>query len=475
MSAHNLEQVANLAKRRGFIFPSAEIYGGAGSIYDLGPLGAELNNNLKKIWWQRFIYDRDDMVGLDSAILTPQAVLKASGHVDGFSDPLIECEKCHVRLRADHYQEESNPEVWQIRWRDEAMKQRGIGETKALKEAEEATNKYFHEQIFICPKCGEQNSYGEPRQFNMMFSTHLGATEEEGSVAYLRPETAQGIFTNFKLVAEVARKKLPFGIGQIGKAFRNEITTGNSLFRVREFEQAEIEYFVKPGEDESAHDEWINAMESFLINDLGIKKENLRRFEHPKESLSHYSKRTVDFEYNFPFGGWGELMGVANRTDFDLKQHAEYSKQDLTYFDENTREKFIPYVIEPSIGLGRAMLTVLIDSFMEYPNGRDGQGSETEIVLHLPKELAPVQVAVLPLMKKDGLAEKAKEVASQLRETHGNVQYDESGAIGRRYRRQDEIGTPICVTIDYQTLEDGTVTVRDRDTMEQKRVKIEEL
>jgi glycyl-tRNA synthetase len=476
----SLDPIVNLAKRRGFLFPSAEIYGGAGGILDLGPLGTELNNNVKQLWWKRFVQQRDDMVGLDSAILTPAPVLKASGHVDNFSDPLTECGKCNIRLRADHYLDEPTQEVWIIRWRDEAMKNRGIGEKKATEEANAAAIKLFKEgeptdlSHLVCPNCGEQQ-FTEPKQFNMMFQTNLGAVANEGSVAYLRPETCQGIFVNFKNVLDTSRKKLPFGIAQVGKAFRNEITTGNSLFRVREFEQAEIEYFVRPGEEVEAHERWISAGEEFLTRDLGINPENIRRLVHPKESLSHYSAGTTDLEYKYPFGGFGELWGFASRTNYDLSQHQEHSGKDMTYFDENTRERFIPFVIEPSVGLGRLMLTILVDAYKEYPQGRDGQG-EAETVLHIAKKIAPVKVAVLPLMKKDGLAEKAREVYATLQKSDiGMVQYDDSGAIGRRYRRQDEIGTPYCITVDYQTLEDGTVTVRDRDTMEQVRVAIAEL
>ncbi len=480
----SIDPVLNLAKRRGFFFQSAEIYGGAGGLIDLGPLGTELASNLRQLWWKRFVRQRDDMVGLDSAILTIEPVLKASGHVDSFTDPLTECTNCHIRLRADHFLEEDNRESWLIRWRDEAVKNRGIGEKRAEEEVSQAAIKMFEEEPvgldpemnrhkLVCPNCGQIGTFTEARQFNMMFKVNLGAVANEGSAAYLRPETCQGIFTNFKNILQTSRKKLPFGIAQMGKAFRNEITIGNSLFRVREFEQMEIEYFVKPGEDAAAHDAWLNDIEKFLLEDLNLNKDNLRRLEHPKEKLSHYSTRTVDLEYNYPFGGFAELWGCANRTDYDLKQHMEHSGQDLTYFDEETGERFIPYVIEPSVGLGRMLLALLYDSYKEYPEGRDGKG-ESESVLHLPKALAPVRVAVLPLMKKDGLAEKAREIATQLRQEYA-TQYDESGAVGRRYRRQDEIGTPHCVTVDYQTLEDGTVTVRDRDSMEQVRLKIEEV
>ena len=485
----SLEPVLNLAKRRGFFFQSADIYGGAGGIFDLGPLGVELNNNIKQLWWKRFVQQRDDMVGLDAAIMTIAPVLKASGHVDGFSDPLIECNNCHIRLRSDHYLEEDSLNIWLQRWIAEAEKNRGKSSKKDEEAALDAALAFFdlsdpenpvarrgvgHTGL-TCPnpEC-RKKMYGEPRQFNMMFQTNLGPVANEGSVAYLRPETAQGIFTNFKNVLDTSRRKLPFGIGQIGKAFRNEIVVGNSLFRTRELEQMEIEYFVRPGDDEKIHEEWIERWEQFVWNDLGIKKENIRRFEHPKQSLSHYSKRTVDLEYKYPFGGYGELNGIANRTDYDLKQHQGHSGKDLTYFDEETHERFIPYVIEPTMGVGRAMLTVLIDSYQEYPQGRDGNGTESETVLHIAKALAPVKMAILPLMKKDGLAKKAREIYAELRQNFTS-QYDESGAIGRRYRRQDEIGTPYCVTVDYQTLEDQTVTVRDRDTMQQERVKIRDL
>ena len=471
----SLDPIVNLAKRRGFFFQSAELYGGASGLLDLGPLGVELLNNIKRLWWQRMIRERDDVVGIDSSILTPHAVLKASGHVDSFSDPLIECSNCHIRLRSDHYLEDiagDQAESWTVRWRDQAIKDRKIGLKKADVEAREAyalIQKSGDRKDLQCPNCLKVDVFSEPRTFNMMFKVNLGAVDNENSVAYLRPETAQGIFTNFKTVLETSRQKLPFGIGQIGKAFRNEITIGNSLFRVREFEQAEIEYFVEPGKDEAAHDMWIDACERFLLDDIGIKAENLRRFEHAPEKLSHYSKRTVDLEYRYPFGGFGELWGIANRTDFDLGAHQVASGQDLRVFNEQTKEKVLPYVIEPSVGLGRLMLALLLDAYEEFPTGRDGLGTELETVLHLPAELAPYRVAVLPLMKKDGLAECARTLHEQLRKSVAST-YDESGAIGRRYRRQDEIGTPWCVTIDYQTLEDGTVTLRNRDTMEQRRL-----
>jgi len=477
-----LDPVLNLAKRRGFIYQTASLYGGAGGLFDYGPLGVELVRAIKQAWWRRFVYGRTDVVGVDTSILTPAAVLKASGHVDSFSDPLIECSKCMVRLRADHFSREEDEVSFVGRWAQERAKYQKRSELVA-KDKEKAAEAYvrLHQgsgeaywQDLICPSCGEVGCFGEPREFNMMFQTNLGAVADEGAVAYLRPETAQGMFVNFANILDTSRVKLPFGIAQIGKAFRNEITVGNSLFRVRELEQMEIEFFVKPGEDEQWHEQWIQAWQAFVAEDLQLGGDLTRLYEHPKEKLSHYSKRTVDIEYQFPAMGWGELAGIANRTDFDLKQHAEHSGQALDYFEEATRERFVPFVIEPTIGVGRSALAVLANSYREYPEGRDG-GGEAEMVLHLPKYLAPVRAAVLPLMKKDGLAEKAQEIHRSLLGRDFTVQYDESGAVGRRYRRQDEIGTPYCITIDHQTLEDGTVTIRDRDTMEQQRVKVEEI
>jgi glycyl-tRNA synthetase len=467
----SLEAVVNLAKRRGFFFPSAELYGGANGLYDLGPYGVAIASRIKELWWRRFVQWRSDVLGIDTAILTPAAVLEASGHTASFTDPLIECSECHIRLRSDHFLEEGEAEFL-VRWSDEAIKQRKLGQERAQREAAEAWQELQTTHQLRCPNCSKQQ-FTAPRQFNMMFKTQLGAVEGEGTGAYLRPETAQGIFTNYKNILDAFHPKLPFGIAQIGKAFRNEITTGNSLFRVRELEQAEVEYFVKPGTDEAAFEMWLAEMRSFFVDDLGLTAEKIRTYEHAQEKLSHYSKRTVDYEYAFPFG-WGEISGLANRTDFDLKQHQEHSKRDLTYFEESTRERFLPFAIEPSIGVGRSLLAVLLNSYREYPTGRTGDGTELEVVLHLPKQLAPIQVAVLPLMKKDGLAERAEEIYRALR-VQTSATYDDSGAIGKRYRRHDEIGTPTCLTVDYQTLDDGTVTVRDRDTMEQSRVAVSEL
>jgi len=424
-----LDRIATLAKRRGFVYPSAEIYGPPGAIYDFGPLGVLLRNNIRREWWRRFVQEREDVVGIESAIITKRQVLQASGHEASFTDPLVECRICHERFRAD----EEIPE--------------------AADHAHDLT---------------------EPRQFNLMFRTYLGPTVEDAALAYLRPETAQGMFTNFKNILDTARMKLPFGIAQIGKSFRNEITTGKWLFRLREFEIAEIEYFVRPGSDENWFETWLDLWEAFFV-DLGVARENLRRYEHPPQTLAHYSKRTVDLQYRFPFG-WSELAGVANRTDYDLRRHQEFSGRDLTYFDETDGSKYHPYVIEPTLGVERAMAVFLIDAYREYRGGRAGKedGREVEVVLHLHPRLAPVTVAVLPLVKRERMPQIAREVAAELRRTWV-VEYDENGSIGRRYRRYDEIGTPWCVTVDSQTQKDETVTVRDRDSMAQDRVKIAEL
>ena len=428
-----MKKIMSLAKRRGFVFQSSELYGGVEALWDFGPLGAALKENIKKAWMRRFVQQMPNVVAIQGSIIMHPDVWKASGHLENFTDPLVECKKCNARLRQDHIEDGK------------------------------------------CPNCGSKE-FSEARNFNLMFKTFLGPLEDEGHTAYLRPETAQSMFTNFKLVQESMRQKIPFGIAQTGKAFRNEITTGNFIFRSREFEQMEIEFFVKPGQDDKWFDFWIDAWEKFYL-DLGIKKENLRRYEHPKEKLSHYSKRTVDLEYKFPFG-WGELAGVANRTDFDLKQHAKFSGKELTYRDEESGEVYVPYVIEPTMGIERAMLAFLIDAYEEIEGGRTKTTESTkekEVVLNLVKQLAPVQVAVFPLMKnKPELVAKAKEVYQMLQKDFA-CQYDEAGAIGRRYRRQDEIGTPYCVTVDFDSLEKNDVTLRHRDTMEQTRVKISDL
>ena len=440
-----MEKVISLCKRRAFIFPSSEIYGGVEALFDYGPLGALLKENIKKEWLETFVFKKEDVVLIDGTVLMHPKVWEASGHLKHFTDPLIECKECHSRYRADYI-----------------MEGRYEGQGKAKEENQ-------------CPNCGSKN-WTEPRQFNLMFKTFLGPVEDKTHQTYLRPETAQSMFTDFKQVQEAMRLKIPFGIAQIGRSFRNEITTGNFTFRTREFDIAEIEYFVKPGEDERWFKIWLEDWEKFFL-ELGIKRENLRRYEHPKKSLAHYSKRTVDIEYKFPFG-WSELAGIANRTDFDLKQHSKFSGQDLRYFDEDARKRYFPYVIEPTVGIGRLLLAILIDSFKEVKGGRTKTTKATkekETLLAFNKKIAPIKVAVLPLIKnKPEIVKKAKEAFGLLK-SHFICQYDEIGSIGRRYRRQDEIGTPYAATVDFQTLEDDTVTIRDRDTMEQERVKIEKL
>lgn len=430
MDEKKLEKIVSWAKRRGFIFPGSEIYGGLGGVYDLGPYGVTLKNNIKKLWWKTFVEDREDVVGLESAILMNRAVWQASGHEKGFTDELVECKKCNQRFKADDLPKE---------------------------------------------KCqsGGDHELTDPKTFNTMFKTYIGATQDEKNTTYLRPETAQGMFTDWKQVAETARKKLPFGIAQMGKSFRNEIMTKDFLFRVREFEIAEIEYFVKPGEDEKSFDEWLKNWEDFLLS-LGIKKENLKNYEHPKEGLAHYSKRTIDIQYNYPFG-WKELTGVANRSDFDLKSHQEASGKDLSYYDEDSKEKYIPFVIEPTLGIERLMLAVICDAYEELEARTETTEAkmEKEVVLHFSTSLAPVKVAVLPLMKK--LSEEARKVYQDIKSCYGEVEFDEAGSIGKRYRRQDEIGTPYCITFDFDSLDDKKVTVRDRDTMKQERILILEL
>jgi glycyl-tRNA synthetase len=446
-SANVLDTVVSLCKRRGFVFPSGEIYGGTRSAWDYGPLGVELKENLKRQWWRSVVTNRDDVVGLDSSVILPRRTWEASGHVSTFTDPLVECQSCHKRFRADHLQEAV------------AAKKKDVDpDTVDLAE-------------IACPNCGTRGAWTEPRQFNMMLKTYLGVIEDESGLHYLRPETAQGIFLNFLNVMTSSRKKPPFGIAQQGKSFRNEITPGNFIFRTREFEQMEMEFFVKPGEDEEWHQYWIDERTRWYV-DLGINPDNVRHFEHPKEKLSHYSKRTVDIEYRFGFPGgeWGELEGIANRTDFDLTQHSEFSGQDLSYFDQGTGERYVPFVIEPAGGPNRAMMAFLVDAYTEdeAPNTKGGVDKRT--LLRLDPRLAPVKVAVLPLSRNADLSPKAKDLAAELRGAGWNVEFDDAGAIGRRYRRQDEIGTPYCVTVDFDTLEDAAVTVRERDTMKQERI-----
>jgi glycyl-tRNA synthetase len=421
MPDKKLEKIVSWAKRRGFVMPGSEIYGGINGIYDFGPYGTALKNNIKKLWWKTFVESRDDIVGIDSAILMNKKVWQASGHEAGFIDEMVECKKCHKRFKADD-----------------------MGLEKC--------------------ETGGEHELTEPKDFNAMFKI---------DETYLRPETAQGMFVNFRQIAETSRKKIPFGIAQIGKSFRNEINTKDYLFRVREFEIAEIEYFVRPGDDEKYFDKWLKNWEDFVLS-CGIKKENIKNYEHPKEDLSHYSKKTIDIQYNYPFG-WKELTGLANRTDFDLKSHMTASGKDLNFFDPETNEKYLPFVIEPTLGIERLMLAVICDAFSEVEARTETTeaNTEKEIVLHLDPKLAPVKIAVFPLVKK--LSKEAKDIYDDLKKCFGDVEFDEAGSIGRRYRRQDEIGTPYCVTLDFESHDDKKVTVRDRDSMKQERVEIKEL
>ena len=444
-----LDNVVSLAKRRGFVFQSGEIYGGSRSAWDYGPLGVELKENIKRQWWRAMVTRREDIVGLDSAVILPRQVWVASGHVGVFTDPLTECLSCHKRFREDHLLEEFE-------------EKKGRAPETGLAE-------------IACPNCGTRGQWTEPRDFNMMLKTYLGPVEDESGLHYLRPETAQGIFVNYANVATASRKKPPFGIAQIGKSFRNEITPGNFIFRTREFEQMEMEFFVEPGTDENWHQYWIDTRTAWYVG-LGINPENLRHYEHPAEKLSHYSTRTVDIEYRFCFTGseWGELEGIANRTDFDLKTHTEHSGKDLSYFDQEKNERWVPYVIEPAAGLTRSLMAFLVEAYYEdeAPNAKGGVDKRT--VLRLDHRLAPVKVAVLPLSRSGELSPKAQALAAELRE-FWNVDFDDAGAIGRRYRRQDEIGTPFCVTVDFDTLEDDAVTIRERDSMSQERVPLSEV
>ena len=447
--ASRVDSVVNLSKRRGFVFPSSEIYGGTRSAWDYGPLGVELKENVRRQWWQHMVRGRDDVVGIDSSVILAPQVWVASGHVDAFVDPLTECKQCHKRWRADQ-----------------------LIEAFAEKHGHEPPEGLAE---IVCTNCGTKGSFTEPQNFNGMLRTMVGPVEDEGALHYLRPETAQGIFVNYLNVMNSARKKPPFGIGQTGKSFRNEITPGNFIFRTREFEQMEMEFFVRPGTDEEWHEYWLQNRWDWYI-DLGLNPNNLRFFEHPKEKLSHYSKRTVDIEYRFLFAGseWAELEGIANRTDYDLTTHANSSGTDLSYFDQEVDERWTPYVIEPAAGLTRAVLAFLLDSYDEdeAPNSKGGVDKRT--VLRLDRRLAPVKVAVLPLSRNADLSPKAKDLAAMLRMTW-NVDFDDAGAIGRRYRRQDEIGTPFCVTVDFDSLEDQAVTVRDRDSMTQERIGLDQI
>ena len=451
MSELTMEKLVALCKSRGFVYPGSEIYGGLANAWDYGPLGVELKNNVKKAWMKKFVQESKYNVGLDAAILMNPKTWVASGHVGGFSDPLIDCKNCKTRHRADKLIED---------WAHENNK-----DMVADGMTDEEMINFIKENNIVCPKCGEQN-FTPIRKFNLMYKTYQGVTEDSSSEIYLRPETAQGIFVNFKNVMRTTRRKLPMGIGQVGKSFRNEITPGNFIFRIREFEQMELEFFCKPGTDMEWFEYWRAFCKNWLLS-LGMKEEKIRLRDHSPEELCFYSKGTTDIEFAFPFG-WGELWGIADRTDYDLKQHAQYSGEDFTYLDQETGEKFVPYCVEPSLGCDRVTLAFLCNAYEEQEIAE----GDVRTVLHLHPALAPYKVAVLPLSKK--LSEKAEEVYAKLSKNF-MCDYDEAGSIGKRYRREDEIGTPYCVTIDFDTLEDECVTIRDRDTMEQVRVKIDEL
>ena len=447
----DMETIVRLCKSRGYVYPGSEIYGGLANTWDYGPLGVELKNNVKAAWRKKFIQENKNIVGLDAAILMNPETWVASGHVSGFSDPLLDCKECKTRHRADKliesYAHEKGEDIVADGWTDEQML------------------KYINDHKIVCPKCGKLN-YTDIRKFNLMFKTFQGVTEDSTSTVYLRPETAQGIFVDFKNVIRTTRKKIPMGIAQIGKAFRNEITPGNFTFRTREFEQMELEFFCKPGTDIEWWKYWKEFCKNWLLN-LGMKEENIRLRDHSPEELVFYSKGTTDIEFAFPFG-WGELWGIADRTDYDLTAHQTHSKEDMSYLDPETNEKYIPYVIEPSVGADRVTLAFLCNAYEEQELGE----GDTRIVLHLHPALAPYKAAILPLSKK--LNDKADEVFQTLAKAFP-VDYDEAGSIGKRYRRQDEIGTPYCITVDFDTLEDNQVTVRDRDTMEQIRIPIDQV
>ncbi|MGJ3205755.1 glycine--tRNA ligase [Geobacillus thermoleovorans] len=449
--AATMEEIVAHAKHRGFVFPGSEIYGGLANTWDYGPLGVELKNNIKRAWWKKFVQESPYNVGLDAAILMNPRTWEASGHLGNFNDPMVDCKQCKARHRADKLIEK-------------ALEEKGIEmivDGLPLVKMDELIKEYD----IACPECGSRD-FTNVRQFNLMFKTYQGVTESSANEIYLRPETAQGIFVNFKNVQRTMRKKLPFGIAQIGKSFRNEITPGNFTFRTREFEQMELEFFCKPGEELQWFDYWKQFCKEWLLS-LGMKEDNIRLRDHAKEELSHYSNATTDIEYHFPFG-WGELWGIASRTDYDLKRHMEYSGEDFHYLDQETNERYIPYCIEPSLGADRVTLAFMIDAYDE----EELEDGTTRTVMHLHPALAPYKAAVLPLSKK--LADGAHRIYEELAK-HFMVDYDETGSIGKRYRRQDEIGTPFCITYDFESEQDGQVTVRDRDTMEQVRLPIGEL
>lgn len=453
-SEKTLEKLVALCKSRGFVYAGSEIYGGLANSWDYGPLGVELKNNVKKAWWQKFVQENPNNVGIDSSILMNTKTWVASGHLGGFADPLMDCKECHERFRADKLIED-----WS---QDNGV----VLESTIDAWSQEEMKNFIEEKEIPCPSCGKHN-FTDIRQFNLMFKTFQGVTEDSKNTIYLRPETAQGIFVNFKNVQRTSRKKIPFGIGQIGKSFRNEITPGNFTFRTREFEQMELEFFCKPGTDL----EWFAYWKEYCINwlkTLGIKDDEMRARDHSPEELCFYSKATTDIEFFFPSIGWGELWGIADRTDYDLTQHQNTSGEDLSYFDDETKEKYIPYVIEPSLGAGRVVLAFLSSAYDE----EELEGGDKRTVLHFHPAIAPVKIGILPLSKK--LNEGAEQIYTELSKYY-NCEFDDRGNIGKRYRRQDEIGTPFCITYDFETENDGCVTVRDRDSMEQERIKIEDL
>lgn len=456
MTEVTMDKIVSLSKRRGFIFQGSEIYGGLANTWDYGPYGVEVKNNVKKAWWKYFVQEREDMVGLDAAILMHPKTWEASGHVGGFSDPLMDCKECKERFRADKLIEDK-------------LQETDPDNANADGWSFEKMQEFIVENNIVCPSCKKLN-WTPIRQFNLMFKTHQGVTDDTGSEVYLRPETAQGIFVNFKNVLNTSRKKLPFGIAQIGKAFRNEITPGNFTFRTREFEQMEIEYFVSPDEWEEKYEELKVSIQQWF-HGLGIEDDNIRWRKHDDDELSHYSKMTYDIEYKYPFG-WGELHGFAYRTDFDLQQHAKFSGADLTYFDEQNNKKFIPHCIEPSFGCDRTTLVFLIDAYDEEEMEDANGNKDTRVVMRFHKDIAPIKIAILPLQKK--LSDDARKIYDKLKK-QWMCEFDVTGSIGKRYRRQDEIGTPYCLTFDFDSLEDQMVTVRDRDSMEQERIKIEDL
>ncbi len=432
-----MDAITGLAKRRGIVFPSSEIYGGLRSSWDYGPLGVEIKNNIKRSWWRALVQGRDDIVGLDAAIIMSPRVWEASGHVDSFADPLVECHDCHRRYREDHLPD----------WAP------GVAAA-----------------TLRCPECGGRLT--DPKRFNLMFKTHMGPVEEDAAAVYLRPETAQGVFADYRTVQQSSRMKIPFGIAQIGKSFRNEITPGNFIFRTREFEQMEMEYFVEPGTDEKWFEYWVEERLRWYL-DLGIREEKLRLRPHEPDELAHYAKAATDVEYEFPFG-WSELEGIANRTDFDLRRHQEFSGEDLTYFDQEGDRRYLPFVVEPSGGVDRAMLAFLVDAYRVEEAPKASGGTERRTVLGLHRDIAPMKVAVLPLSRNEALVPEARRVFDLVK-ARWMSDYDDAGSIGRRYRRQDEVGTPFCVTVDFESLEDHAVTVRERDTMTQERVPIAQL